>query len=515
MSQSGSLRIAAEQALSVEKQMSHPAQQLLHELQVHQIELEMQNEALRQSQTELEESRDRYLELYDLAPLAYLTLSDAGRISMVNLTGTTLLGVPRNKLMQKHFVQYVVPEDRDRWHRFFTQTLLDGDTDNFELSIQSADNKIFYAQLNCVRQKKEGVPIVMRITLTDVSRLRLAEVAMHEWHTFIQSTTWGIAIGNSSDQTIRLANLAYAQMHGYTVDELRNMPANRMYAPESRSRLTYHIEGLHKEGRITFDCMRQRKDGSTFPALVNMIIVAGINGKITKMVSVQDISPQKRLEDELKASQQSLRALAGRIEFAREEERKHIARELHDELGQILTALRMDVALISLRFGELDAGLLQKTQGMSALLNQAGRSLHEIVSNLRPTALDMGIVSAIRWLCHNFAAHTGKICVLHTTETKIDLDEAREISLFRIVQELLTNIARHAEAEHVDITLVHDAANIQMVVSDNGHGFDTTVVSKKSFGLLGIQERVIALGGQVKVVSAQNCGTLVKLTLPT
>lgn len=518
MIQSNSLRGAAEAALtrnSTIKPMPHADGALLHELQVHQIELEMQNESLRQSQAELEESRDRYLDLYDFAPLGYLTLNDMGRISMINFTGAKLLGVVRNKLMLQRFAYYVAPEDRDRWHILFTKTLQGENTHNFGLSLQQAGNKKFYAQLNCVRQEQEGMPPVVRITLTDVTRLRLAETAMHEWHTFIECAAWGMAIGDVMNRVIRLANPAYAQMHGYTVEELCNIQTDVLYAPESLSDLHLFVQSLRYNKRSSFECVRRRKDGSKFPAMVDAILVEHPNGVNTAMISVKDISAQKVLEMELKTSHQMLRQLAEKVEATREEERKHIARELHDELGQILTALRMDVALISLRFGELDAALLKKTQHMSELLNKAGHALHEIISDLRPTALDMGIIAGIRWLCNDFSSRTGNACVLHTTEEQIKLDEEREVSLFRIVQELLTNAARHAEADRVDITLTRSAEGIQLAVSDNGRGFDTATVANKSFGLLGIQERVIALGGLVKIVSVQNCGTLIKLILPT
>lgn len=519
------LRAVAEAQLAHEPQTkgpSHPAV-LLHELHVHQIELEMQNETLRQAQVALEESRDRYVDLYEFAPVGYLTLTDAGLISEMNLTGAALLGVERNKLLQRRFAQFIVAGDRDRWHRFSSQVLHQtepGKNKNCELQLIGAGGMDFTAYLDCRYMKSGSGEPTMRVILADVSHMREAEEAMCEWQAFVESAAWGMTIGDMESRMIRLANPAYARMHGYTVEELRNIKADVMYAPESRARLSHYVECLRKDRHITFECERQRKDGSTFPAVVDIAIVEGRGGSTT-MVSVRDVSeikrtqteilqiknqlqatlnaipdllfeldmdgryldihysrhellaapaevllgktvhdvlppeaadgvisalreaheegmsygsqiklplPQgdtwfelsasrksndpgqkpsfimlsrdiserKKLENELVESRKLLRELAEKTESLREEERKRIAREVHDELGQILTALRMDVALINLRFGGQNAELLSKTEGMSALLDRAGWCVRDIVSNLRPTALDIGIVAAMR-----------------------------------------------------------------------------------------------------------------------
>ena len=228
-----------------------------------------------------------------------------------------------------------------------------------------------------------------------------------------------------------------------------------------------------------------------------------------------DITGLKNLENELKESRQSLRNLADKSEISREDERKRIALEVHDELGQILTALRLDVTVINLRFGEHNAALLEKTQGMAVLLDQADRSVRNIVSNLRPASLEMGIVSAVWGLCDEFAARTGSSCILYTVEERIDLDEIRAVAVFRIVQALLTNAARHAGASSVKVTLARHADDLHVEVRDNGKGFDPAATAEnKSFGLFGIRERAIALDGTVDVVSAPNQGTVVTLIVP-
>ena len=157
-----------------------PAEELLHELQVHQIELEMQNEQLRQSQLELEKSRDRYVDFYDFAPVGYLTLNHEGMIDEINLTGAALLGVERNKLPHHRFAPFVAMEDRDRWHRHFLSVLKNDNKLSCELALQRGDSSRFYAQLDCLRLKKDGDEPVVRIVLTDITERKQVEKSLRE-----------------------------------------------------------------------------------------------------------------------------------------------------------------------------------------------------------------------------------------------------------------------------------------------------------------------------------------------
>jgi len=144
-------------------------EEILHELQVHQIELEMQNEALRQSQVLLEESRDSYVKLYDLAPVGYLTLTDQGLIAKINLTCATLLGMERNKLQQRRFSQFVMPEDSDRWHRHFQHTLKHDEKQSCELALRRSDGSVLHAWLNCQRVAADENSSSVHIALTDIT----------------------------------------------------------------------------------------------------------------------------------------------------------------------------------------------------------------------------------------------------------------------------------------------------------------------------------------------------------
>lgn len=238
-------------------------------------------------------------------------------------------------------------------------------------------------------------------------------------------------------------------------------------------------------------------------------------GDVVSVLAVmRDITETKRFEISLRQSRQQLREMAAQAETASEQERKRIAREVHDELGQVLTALRMDVSLLRLRFGNDNPALLEKIRSMLELVDRAITSVRNVATNLRPTALDMGVVDSLKWLCNEVSRHTNISCKLHSPEDTYGLDETRAVQVFRIVQESLTNIARHAEATQADIRIERRDDNLWLEIKDNGKGFDTNNPPKLSFGLLGIRERAIVLGGDIRIMSAIGEGTTISLLIP-
>jgi signal transduction histidine kinase len=222
------------------------------------------------------------------------------------------------------------------------------------------------------------------------------------------------------------------------------------------------------------------------------------------------------LNRDLKVSTQLLRDMVAQNDEIRESERTHIAHEVHDELGQVMTALRMRLSVIELRYGSQIPDLVGEMHDMKMLIDKAIRSVRNVVKSLRPTSLDLGLVPAISWLCTEFTKQTSIECVFDWGEQKFDLDDKRSVVVFRIVQESLTNVSRHANSSHVDVNLKVEGDLLQVVVRDNGVGFDNAVVEKKkTFGLLGMKERAIALGGQLEVISNCGQGTSVTLTINT
>ncbi|RFC31955.1 MAG: PAS domain S-box-containing protein [Candidatus Nitrotoga sp. MKT] len=228
-----------------------------------------------------------------------------------------------------------------------------------------------------------------------------------------------------------------------------------------------------------------------------------------------DITENKTNEEKLLRSKNMLRELSAHLENVREEERKHIAREIHDELGQVLTALRMDVSLARLSFGESNPQLMERLRSMTQLVDRTIDSARHIISSLRPGALNLGIVAALEWLTEEFNDYTDIPCKLVIGDGDLTLSEFAATAVFRIIQESLTNITRHAAATQVEIIMTRTDSHLCFEVRDNGKGFDLySVASHKSFGLIGIRERVAILEGDLAIDSEPGRGTCVRVCVP-
>lgn len=219
---------------------------------------------------------------------------------------------------------------------------------------------------------------------------------------------------------------------------------------------------------------------------------------------------RRQLEDQL-------RALSAHEQAVREDERTGIAREIHDELGQSLTALRMDLGWLTRRISQPDAPrepLMEKLTTMGAMIDGIVDQVRRISAELRPGVLDdLGLVAAIEWQCHQFQERTGTACVFRAEVPSEKLDRNLSTAVFRILQEALTNVARHARAEHVDVTLKSDATSLRLEVQDDGVGITPDVAfAPASLGLLGIRERARRLGGAAVIAGGE--GTRVTLVVP-
>jgi signal transduction histidine kinase len=220
-----------------------------------------------------------------------------------------------------------------------------------------------------------------------------------------------------------------------------------------------------------------------------------------------------RKSERLKESEDKLRRLAAHLISVREEERSHIAREIHDELGQVLTGLKMEVTWLAKRLREKP--LLEKTESMCKLIDTTVQTVRKIATGLRPEMLDdMGIIAAVGWQAKEFQKRTGIRCRAKLPpEVKLDIDVST--TMFRIFQEILTNVARHSRATRVDMELTIAEDHVALDVVDNGVGIaDSDLNGKKSLGLLGMHERALLFGGEVKITGTPGHGTRVSVSIP-
>ncbi|MCU1726567.1 PAS domain S-box protein [Pseudomonas sp. 7P_10.2_Bac1] len=229
---------------------------------------------------------------------------------------------------------------------------------------------------------------------------------------------------------------------------------------------------------------------------------------------VWDISESKRIELELDSSRGQLRELSAHLESVREEEKARIAREVHDELGQMLTVLKLETSMCELAYAGLDPGLHERLNSMKKLIAQLFQLVRDVATALRPPILDAGISSAIEWQARRFEARSNIPCLVQVPEQLPPLSANKEVGLFRILQEALTNVMRHADAQTVELTLSVEGRELCLTISDDGRGFVPTEGRATSFGLVGMRERVLMLGGTLALHSVPGEGTTLEVRVP-
>jgi two-component system, NarL family, sensor histidine kinase UhpB len=231
---------------------------------------------------------------------------------------------------------------------------------------------------------------------------------------------------------------------------------------------------------------------------------------------VLDITQSKLGELEVRRAQQQLQELSSHIQDAKEQERLRIAREIHDEIGSLLTAIKIDLSWLAHRLPKENQLLTDKATTIEALVNKAISSASNLAQSLRPGFLDyFGIIAAIEIEAQEFSKRSGVSCTIIKSQEIIELPETHTISLFRIFQETLNNILKHAQAKTAQIEIVKGEDHLELIISDDGIGFSDDARNKpRSFGLRGIHERVEHLGGTVKIASSLDKGTQIAIFIP-
>ncbi len=235
------------------------------------------------------------------------------------------------------------------------------------------------------------------------------------------------------------------------------------------------------------------------------------------LTTIEMTSHKHAIEKKLIESQEQLHNLSLHLQSVRERESTRIAREIHDELGQILTALKMDLSWLNKRLTNGQKPLLEKIRSMSKLTDMIIKAVQRISTELRPGILDdLGLIPAIEWQAQEFENRTNIKCEITLDCEDNDLDQDRSTALFRIFQEALTNVARHANATKIKVSLKEEPDKLLLEIKDNGRGITEEQISNpKSFGLIGIRERLYPWGGEVKIKGLSNRGTTLTVILPT
>jgi two-component system sensor histidine kinase UhpB len=294
--------------------------------------------------------------------------------------------------------------------------------------------------------------------------------------------------------------------------------------PEDKDRVTQELERLAESGGRTWagHYRFRRQDDSYASVLDRGYVIHDAAGKPVRVVGgISDISERRRAEEALESSRRQLRALTARLQSGREEERTSVAREIHDELGQVLTAIKMNLAWLERKLGEREDSpalnpLLERVVESAEMADSAIKNVQRIATELRPDALDnLGLAEALQQEANRFQQRGGAACELQLTQEPLNLSGPVATTVFRVFQEALTNVARHAKATLVRILLHADTEKLVLQVEDNGQGIrPEATADSRSLGILGMQERATVLGGEVTISPILPHGTRVSLRLP-
>jgi PAS domain S-box-containing protein len=415
-------------------------QRVLHELQVHQVELEMQNAELQEARGRMESLLEKYTDLYDFAPVGYLSLDETGRILEVNLTGASLLGLGRAHLLNRHLPSFIVQESRVIFLNFLKRVFSGPGKQVCEAPLVKANGTKFWADFHGTSSMSvKGPKKWCRVVVSDITALKRAQEAQ-----------------------LRVEELAVSNR------DLRREIVQRQV-----------VEKSLKQSQQT----------------------------------------QSQLLARSEFMQEQLRHLSRQVLVAQEDERKRISRELHDVISQTLTGINVRLSTLAKEAGHYGDGFDKRVASTQALVLKAVDTVHNFARQLRPAVLDdLGLVPALHAIMKTFTAQTGVHCNLLAFAKIEELNPDQRTALFRVAQEALTNVARHAHASHVEVKIERIGENVSMRIMDDGKSFKNTPDAKakasKRLGLLGMRERIEMIGGAFAIDALPGKGTTVVAVIP-
>lgn len=360
-----------------------------------------------------------------------------------------------------------------------------------------------------------GVLVALEGFVTDITERKQAKAALQEsearYRTLFESAPVGIFISDAFGDCVD-ANAAGCRMLGYTREELLGSNIRDVVVGEEAARVGREQALLQVGEVVQSEWQVRRKDGTLFPAEVSATLLA--DGRVLCILS--DGSERQRAQRESEESRERLQRLAGELLLAREHERAAVAREIHDELGQLLTGLKLDAAWLGRHLSDGESVLGPKVAEMAALVDEAVRSVRQVAARLRPGVLDdLGLPAALERHVAEVRSRSGLRCALENQLGTLELSPSVSIALFRIAQECFTNIARHAQASTARALLGAVAGELVLEISDDGRGIsEEEIRTPRSIGITGMRERAALVGGTCTLTGEPGRGTTVRVAVP-
>jgi PAS domain S-box-containing protein len=488
-----------------------------------------------QADSRTEASKAQLEAIVDSAMDAIITVDEAQRIVLFNRAAETIFRCPRREALGAPLERFIPARFRAAHRGHIEHFARTGVTSRRMGDVTTlwglrADAQEFPLEASISQAGAAGeryYTVILRdITLrkqaeAEAERARGAlDEAQRRLGAIVDSAMDAVITVND-EQRIVLFNRAAEQVFGVPREEMLGTPLDRLLPARFRGMHRGHIEGFgrtgvtsRRMGDVTTLWALRPQSGEEFPIEAS-ISQATQDGKRFYTVILRDITVRKQAEDALKESQRELRELSARVLEAREEEKAHIARELHDELGQLLTALKMDLGWVRERL-PADAEITPRLGEMSGLLDRTVGATRRISADLRPLMLDdLGLADAAAWLVDDFAKRSGVACRIELPGEIPEVSKAIGTAVYRAIQESLTNVARHSGAKSAWVVLALEDGALHVEVEDDGRGIAPEDLAKaRSLGLKGMRERIAFLGGALDIARAPRGGTRLRLRVP-
>ena len=439
----------------------------------------------------------------------FISLDKDLKITYVNDIGAKLLGKEKHELIGINPSTAFMHENNASMmacsKAFLTQSKVETE-DYYEY---------FKRWYNCmVYPSIDGATIIFRDT-TEQKEIKQKIIESEiQYRKLFENNPLPMIIADLDNFIVLDVNNAAVNLYGYSIEEFKNINVINLRPEEEKLRFIEYNKNNRGKSTNAGIWKHLKKDGSIIHVNIQAYDTKYDN-KNARLVIINDITEKLISDNELRNSRDQLRELTTHLENIKEEERIFLAREIHDELGQLLTGLKMDISWLSKRIPDEPKGAKDKIDGMMVLVDETVKSVRKIASRLRPEVLDdIGLTAALDWHTHEFKKRTGIDCTFQSNIEELSLDKSISTGIFRIMQEALTNVARHSEATKVKCNLSILDNQLKLTINDNGSGISKISMNQKTLGIVGMKERAYMMKGTLEIASESGKGTKVELTVP-
>ena len=476
------------------------------------------------SRRELIRAKARYRDLYNNSPEFYV-LVDAGtaRIEQCNSTFARAMGMKRFEIIGRQVFDLYDPGCMDEAKKLFDQFRISGVVDNAELQLRRRNGSTIDVILNASAiRDSSGKIVACRSAWRDITERKHVESVLLEnerrLRMIFEQASVGVALIETATGRFLRVNERYCEMVGYSEEEMARTTLQAITDPEDLHKdldsMRMLVDGVVRE--FTMEKRYYRKDGSVvWVTLTVSKTWQGAEQHEHHIAVIQDITSRKQAEDALRVAHEKLRQLSQELIRVQETERKHLARELHDEIGQNLAALRFNMQL--LRGAPEDAS--QRYDDSIGIVDCILKQVRELSLSLRPPLLmEAGLAAALRSYFEDQSVRSGLRIAFYSSMDKRSMSPDAELALFRIAQEALTNSIRYSKAQDVFVSLDQVVDHVELTIQDNGEGFDSKTLDNNDgrprLGILGMEERAALLGGAFAIKSAPGAGAEIRVRIP-